>query len=144
MPVFNQDIKKLAKANDDFRREILTNAHSQVVLMCLQPGEDIGEEIHANNDQLLILVKGAGEVHLAGAVSEVKKGALISVPAGTRHNLVNTGKKPIRLYTVYSPPETAPGTVHATKAEAMAAEHAQLPTAQDESSTHRNNQGKPA
>ena len=144
MPVFNEDIKKLAKANNDFRREVLTNAHSQVVLMCLQPGEDIGEEIHADNDQLLMLVKGTGEVRLGGVVSAVRKGALISVPAGTRHNLVNTGEKPIRLYTVYAPPETAPGTVHATKAEAMAAEHAQSPGAQNDTSTHRNNQGKPA
>ena len=144
MPVFNEDIRKLAKANNDFRREVLTNAHSQVVLMCLQPGEDIGEEIHADNDQLLVLVKGAGEVRLGGVVSAVQKGALNSVPAGTRHNLVNTGKKPIRLYTVYAPPETAPGTVHATKAEAMAAEHAQLPAAQSDTPKHRKNQGKPA
>lgn len=144
MPVFNENIRKLAKANNDFRREVLTNAHSQVVLMCLQPGEDIGEEIHADNDQLLVLVKGAGEVRLGGVVSAVQKGALISVPAGTRHNLVNTGKKPIRLYTVYAPPETAPGTVHATKAEAMAAEHAQLPAAQSDTPKHRKNQGKPA
>ena len=144
MPVFNENIRKLAKANNDFRREVLTNAHSQVVLMCLQPGEDIGEEIHADNDQLLVLVKGAGEVRLGGVVSAVQKGALISVPAGTRHNLVNTGKKPIRLYTVYAPPETAPGTVHATKAEAMAAEPAQLPAAQSDTPKHRKNQGKPA
>ena len=142
--MFNEDIRKLAKANNDFRREILTNAHSQVVLMCLQPGEDIGEEIHADNDQLLVLVKGKGEVRLEGVASAVEKGALISVPAGTRHNLVNTGDKPIRLYTVYAPPETAPGTVHATRAEAMAAEHAQSPTVQDDTTTPRKNQGKPA
>jgi mannose-6-phosphate isomerase-like protein (cupin superfamily) len=139
MPVFNDNIKKLAKANNDFRREILTNAHSQVVLLCLQPGEDIGEEIHAGNDQLLVLVKGKGEVRLEGIASAVEKGALISVPAGTRHNLVNTGDEPIHLYTVYSPPETAPGTVHATKAEAMAAEHAQ-----DDATENRTHQGKPA
>ena len=122
MPAFNDDIRKLAKANQDFRREILTNARSQVVLMCLQPGEDIGEEIHAGNDQLLVLVKGKGEAWLDGAASAVGKGSLVSVPAGTRHNLLNTGDKPIHLYTVYAPPETAPGTVHATRAEAMAAE----------------------
>ena len=139
MPVFNDNIKQLAKANQDFRREILTNAHSQVVLMCLQPGEDIGEEIHAANDQLLVLVKGKGEVRLEGVASPVEKGTLISVPAGVRHNLVNTGDKPIRLYTVYAPPETAPGTVHATRAEAMAAEHAQ-----DDATETRNHQGKPA
>ena len=123
MPMFNDDIKKLAKANQDFRREILTNVHSQVVLMCLQPGEDIGEEVHAGNDQLLVLVKGKGEVRLDGSASAVGKGSLVSVPAGTRHNLVNTGARPIHLYTIYAPPETAPGTVHATRAEAMAAEH---------------------
>lgn len=139
MPVFNDNIKQLAKANQDFRREILTNAHSQVVLMCLQPGEDIGEEIHADNDQLLVLVKGKGEVRLEGVASPVEKGTLISVPAGVRHNLVNTGDKPIRLYTVYAPPETAPGTVHATRAEAMAAEHVQ-----DDATETRNHQGKPA
>ena len=66
---------------------------------------------------------------VVGEGREVEKGALISVPAGTRHNLVNTGDKPIRLYTVYAPPETAPGTVHATRAEAMAAEHTQAPVA---------------
>lgn len=125
MPVFNDNIKTLAKANTDFRREILTNAHSQVVLMCLQPGEEIGEEIHAGNDQLLVLVKGEGELRIDGVATAVGKGSLVSVPAGTRHNLVNTGDKPIRLYTVYAPPETAPGTVHATWVEAMAAEHAQ-------------------
>ncbi len=139
MPVFNEDIRKLAKANNDFRREILTNAHSQVVLMCLQPGEDIGEEVHAGNDQLLVLAKGKGEMRLEGVTSAVEKGALISVPAGTRHNLVNTGSKPIHLYTVYAPPETAPGTVHATKAEAMAAEHAA-----DDTTAHRKRKGKPA
>ena len=129
MSVFNDDIKKLAKANQDFRREILTNSHSQVVLMCLQPGEDIGEEIHADNDQLLVLVKGKGEVRLDGVTSAVEKGTLVSIPAGTRHNLVNTGDKPIRLYTVYTSPETAPGTVHATKAAAIAAEHTQASVA---------------
>ena len=124
MPVFKQDIKQLAEANHAFRREILTNAHSQVVLMCLQPGEDIGEETHPGNDQLLVLVQGGGELRLAGVASTVGEGALISVPAGTRHNLLNTGDTPIRLYTVYAPPETAPGTVHETRADAVAAEHA--------------------
>lgn len=123
MSAFNHDIRKLAKANTDFRREILTNARSQVVLMCLQPGEDIGEETHPGNDQLLVLVKGKGEARLDGSSSGVAKGSMISVPAGTRHNLVNTSSKPIHLYTIYAPPENAPGTVHATKAEAMAAEH---------------------
>jgi len=139
MPLFNKDIRKLAKANNDFRREVLTNAHSQVVVMCLQPGEDIGEEAHAGNDQLLVLVKGKGQVQLKGVASAVAKGSLISVPAGTRHNLVNTGDKPMRLYTVYAPPETAPGTVHATKADALAAGHAHA-----KASKHRKLQGESA
>ena len=144
MPVVNDDIRKLAKANSDFRRELATNAHSQVVLMCIQPGEDIGEETHAHNDQLLVLVKGSGEVRLDGVASAVEKGALVSVPAGTRHNLLNTGKKPIRLYTIYAPPETAPGTVHATRAEAMAAGLRKAPAARGHAKKHRNHQGESA
>lgn len=144
MPLFNEDIRKLAKANNDFRRELLTNVHTQVVLMCIAPGEDIGEETHAGNDQLLVLVKGRGEVRLEGVTSSVQKGALISVPAGTRHNLVNTGNKPLRLYTVYAPPESKPGTVHATRAEAMAAGRGRAPATRGQEKKHRKHQGESA
>lgn len=122
MAAFNGEIRKMAKDNDDFRRVIVTNQHSQVVLMCLRAGEDIGEETHAGVDQLLVLVKGEGEVVLDGDRQEVGKGSMVVVPAGTRHNLVNTGGGSLHLYTIYAPPEHADGTVHASRADAMAAE----------------------
>ena len=100
MAVFNQPIKDLAKENDDFRREIATGPYAQVVLMCLQPGEDIGEEVHDDTDQLFLVVKGEGEAVLDGNTQPLEKGALLLVPAGTRHNLRNTGEKRMRLATV--------------------------------------------
>jgi mannose-6-phosphate isomerase-like protein (cupin superfamily) len=105
------DIVQLARGNDAFRREIATGEHSQVVAMTIPPGEEIGEEVHEENDQLLVFIDGRGEA------------VLVLVPAGTRHNFINTGDEPLRLVTVYAPPEHAPGTVHQTKAEADAAEH---------------------
>jgi mannose-6-phosphate isomerase-like protein (cupin superfamily) len=121
MPKFNEDIKKLAKENTDFRREILTNEHSQIVLMSVEPGDDIGEETH-DVDQVLVFVKGKGEAVLDGERRRIKKASLVAVPAGTLHNFINTGNKPLKLFTIYSPPEEAPGTVHRNKAEALVAE----------------------
>ncbi|MES2535153.1 MAG: cupin domain-containing protein [Pseudomonadota bacterium] len=121
MPKFNDNIQKLAKEATDFRREILTNRHSQVVLMCVQPGDDIGEETH-DVDQVLVFVEGRGEAYLDGEKSIIEEGSLVAVPAGTLHNFINTGNGPLKLFTIYSPPEEAPGTVHHTKAEAEAAE----------------------
>lgn len=122
MAVFLGEIKKLAKRNKDFRRELATNAHSQLVLMCLEPDEDIGEEVHEDVDQVFVVVRGKGEAVLDGVRKPLRKGALLIVPAGTRHNLVNVGDQRLRLYTLYAPPQHPPGTVHATRAEAMAAE----------------------
>jgi mannose-6-phosphate isomerase-like protein (cupin superfamily) len=106
----------------DFRREILTNQHSQLVLMSIEPGDEIGEETH-DVDQILAFVTGQGEAVLDGRKSRVEEGSLVAVPAGTRHNFINTGNRPLKLYTIYSPPEESPGTLHRTKAEALAAEH---------------------
>ena len=116
------DIVKLARSNDAFRREIATGEHSQVVAMTIPAGEEIGEEVHEENDQLLVFVDGEGEAVLDGRSSTVGPNDLVLVPAGTRHNFINTGAGPLRLVTVYAPPEQAPGTVHQTKAEADAAE----------------------
>ena len=121
MPAFNKNIAALAQENSFFRQEILTNEHSQVVLMSLQPGEDIGEEVH-DVDQLLFFVSGSAEAVLNGERSAVSANSLVVVPAGTRHNFINTGNGPLKLFTIYSPPEEEPGTVHRTKAEAVAAE----------------------
>ena len=121
MAVFNDNIRKLAKDNTDFRREVFTNKHSQLVLMSIEPGEEIGEETH-KVDQILVFVKGEGEAILNGKKSPVAKGSLVAVPAGTRHNFINTGDKRLKLYTIYSPPEEAPGTLHHSREEALAAE----------------------
>jgi mannose-6-phosphate isomerase-like protein (cupin superfamily) len=121
MPKINEDIASHAKKNTDFRRVILTNKFSQVVLMSVEPGDDIGEETH-EGDQILYFVDGEGDAVLAGKKSKIAAGSLVSVPAGTLHNFINTGSKPLKLYTVYAPPEEPPETVHKTKAEAEAAE----------------------
>jgi mannose-6-phosphate isomerase-like protein (cupin superfamily) len=89
--------------------------------MSLQPGEDIGEEVH-DVDQLLFFISGSAEAVLNGERSAVSGNSLVVVPAGTRHNFINTGNGPLKLFTIYSPPEEEPGTVHRTKAEAVAAE----------------------
>jgi mannose-6-phosphate isomerase-like protein (cupin superfamily) len=119
------DIVKLARSNDAFRREIATGEHSQVVAMTIPVGEEIGEEVHEENDQLLVFVDGEGTAVLDGRTSTVTPNDLVLVPAGTRHNFVNKGDSPLRLVTVYAPPEHPPGTVHQTKAEADAAEAAE-------------------
>jgi mannose-6-phosphate isomerase-like protein (cupin superfamily) len=122
MPQFNKDIFALTRENRFFRREILTNEHSQLVLMSVEPGDEIGEETH-DVDQVLIFVEGSGDAVLNDQHSPVKAHSLVVVPAGTRHNFINTGAMPLKLFTVYAPPEETPGTVHKTKAEALAAEH---------------------
>jgi mannose-6-phosphate isomerase-like protein (cupin superfamily) len=121
MTAFNEDIAGLARQNTDFRREILTNEHSQIVLMSIEPGDEIGEETH-EVDQILAFVAGEGEGTLDGRKNRIEAGSLVVVPAGMRHNFINTGHEPLKLYTIYSPPEEAPGTRHRDKAEAVAAE----------------------
>jgi len=116
------DIIQLARSNDAFRREVATGEHSQVVVMTIPPGEEIGEEVHRENDQLLVFVDGQADAVLDGETTRVTSNDLVLVPAGTVHNFINTGPTPLRLVTVYAPPEHAPRTVHQTKAEADAAE----------------------
>lgn len=124
MPTINKDIAKQAQDNTDFRRVLFTNKHSQVVLMSVEPGDDIGEETH-EVDQILYFVDGEGEAKLGSKTSKIHPGSLASVPAGTLHNFTNTGDTPLKLYTIYAPPEEEPNTVHKTKAEAEAAEEAE-------------------
>src|SRR5262245_31255538 len=119
------DIVQLARGNDAFRREIATGRHSQVVVMTIPVGGEIGEEVHEENDQLLVFVDGEADAVLDGRTSKVTPNDLVLVPAGTRHNFINAGDSPLRLVTVYAPPEHPPGTVHQTKAEADAAEAAE-------------------
>lgn len=116
------DILAAARSNDAFRREVLTGDHEQVVVMTIPAGEEIGEEVHPDTDQVLVFVDGRGQADLDGESSNIGPNDLVFVHAGTRHNFRNTGDQPLRLITIYAPPEHEPGTVHQTKAEADAAE----------------------
>ena len=117
MKGFVEDIEKLTEENNDFRRVLYTAKYLQLVLMALQPGEDIGEEVHDDRDQFFRIETGSGEIVIDGAVSPVRSDMAIVVPAGARHNLRNIGTEPLRLYTLYAPPEHRHGTVHRTKAD---------------------------
>lgn len=109
--------------NTFFRQVLFTALHSQLVLMSLSPGEEIGEEAHADNDQFFRFESGEGKVVIAGVEYAVKDGDAVVVPAGTQHNVINmSGDTPLKLYTIYSPAHHPDGTIHKTKAEAMAAE----------------------
>jgi mannose-6-phosphate isomerase-like protein (cupin superfamily) len=120
MKGYIDDIEDRAEENGDFRRVLYTGKHVQLVLMSLQPGEDIGEETHHDVDQFFRVEKGKGEVLIDGRKTKIESDTAIIVPAGARHNITNTGDKPMKLYTVYGPPNHADGTVHVTKAEAEA------------------------
>jgi mannose-6-phosphate isomerase-like protein (cupin superfamily) len=116
------DIFAAAWSNEAFRREVVTGEHEQVVVMTIPPGGEIGEEVHPETDQVLVFIDGRAEARLDGQASEVGPNDLVLVRAGTRHNFRNTSEGPLRLITIYAPPEHAPGTVHQTKEEADATE----------------------
>lgn len=120
---FIGEIEKQAKSNDYFRQVLYTTELSQLVLMTVPVGGEIGSEVHNGIDQVLTFVEGEGKAVLNNRSTPVGRGTIVVVPAGTQHNFINTGNSPLKLYTVYAPPEHEPGTVHRTKAEADAAEH---------------------
>jgi mannose-6-phosphate isomerase-like protein (cupin superfamily) len=122
MQGFVADIEKLTVENTDFRRVLYTGKYLQLVLMTLQPGEEIGAEVHEDHDQFFRIESGSGEVRIDGKATPVKDDDAVIVPAGARHNVVNIGDKPLMLYTLYGPPEHRDGVVHRTKAEADASE----------------------
>ena len=118
-------IEKITLDNNYFRQVLFTGKHLQLVVMCLQPGEEIGKEVHTNVDQFFRIEKGNAKF-VFGEKEEhlVADGDAVVVPAGTYHNVINVSAvKPLKLYTVYAPPVHPEGTVHKTKAEAEAAEH---------------------
>lgn len=122
MKGYVENIEKLSLENTNFRKVLYTAPNSQLVLMSLQPKEDIGEEVH-ELDQFLRIESGIGKAILDDVEHELEDGSAIVVPAGTKHNIINTSEsEPLKLYTVYSPPEHRDGTVHVTKADAMAQE----------------------
>ena len=118
MKGYVDNIETVTVANEDFRRVLYTGAHLQLVLMTLKPGEEIGEEVHEDRDQFFRIEEGKGEVHIDGKANPVEDDFAVIVPAGARHNVVNTGSAPLRLYTLYGPPEHRDGVVHKDKAQA--------------------------
>jgi mannose-6-phosphate isomerase-like protein (cupin superfamily) len=122
MKGFVEDIEDLTETNTDFRRVLYTGKHLQLVLMSLNPGEEIGEEVHEDHDQFFRVEAGEGEVHIDGERIPIEDDDAVIVPAGARHNVVNTGDEPLKLYTIYGPPDHKDGTVHATKADAEASD----------------------
>jgi len=116
-------VEKQTRKNVDFRRVLYTGKHCQLVLMSLKPSEEIGAETHEDRDQFFRFERGEGKVVIDGVEHRVKDGDAIIVPAGARHNVINTSKRvTLRLYTIYSPPEHKDGVVRHTKGEAMASE----------------------
>jgi mannose-6-phosphate isomerase-like protein (cupin superfamily) len=118
-------IEKATLKNKYFRQVLFTGIHAQLVVMCLQPGEEIGDEVHETVDQFFRIEEGKAKFVLNGKEEHVvRAGDAVVVPAGTWHNVINAyATKPLKLYTIYSPPNHPDGTVHKTKAEAEAAEH---------------------
>jgi mannose-6-phosphate isomerase-like protein (cupin superfamily) len=121
MKGFKSNIEKDTLSNSDFRRVLYTGKNSQLVLMNLRPGEEIGEEVHKTIDQFFRFEKGEGIVYIDGTKRNVTDGDAVVIPAGARHNVINTSKTTeLKLYTIYSPPEHQDGTVRKTKADALA------------------------
>jgi mannose-6-phosphate isomerase-like protein (cupin superfamily) len=117
------NIERDTLANEDFRRVLFTGPNMQLVLMTLLPGEDIGQETHDGHDQFIRVEAGSGIARLNGEESWLEDGSIVVIPAGVEHNIVNTSKgEALRLYTLYSPPEHADGTVHHTRDDATLAE----------------------
>jgi mannose-6-phosphate isomerase-like protein (cupin superfamily) len=118
---FTTDIVKAAKCNENFRTALWTGTRLQVTLMCIPPGSDVGLEVHPHTDQMLFVAEGCGLTMMGGSRDSVTyqqpvyEHSTILVPAGSWHNVVNTGNKPLKLFSVYAPPEHPHGTVHATK-----------------------------
>lgn len=113
------NIEKDSLENDNFRKVLYTDKNSQLVLMSLVAGEEIGEEVH-DVDQFLRVEKGTGKAVLQGVAYDITDGSIILVPAGTQHNIINSGTGPMKLYTLYMPPHHRDGVVHKTKADAEA------------------------
>ena len=119
MKGFVQDIEGIAVANEEFRRVLYTARSCQLVVMALEPGEEIGAEVHTL-DQFFRVEEGSGEAVLDGVQTAIRAGFAVVVPAGMNHNIINTGNVPLKLYTLYAPPNHRDGVVHHTRDEAEA------------------------
>lgn len=122
MEGFIGDIEDLTEENKYFRKVLYTGKKMQLVLMSLKEGEGIGEEVHVGRDQFFRIEKGKGEVVIDGKKTQVEEDFAFIVPAGSKHNVINTGEGLLQLYTLYGPPEHLDGTIHKTKADAEASD----------------------
>lgn len=120
MKGYVENIEEATTSNEDFRRVLYTGKNLQLVLMTLQPGEEIGEEVHEDRDQFFRVEEGRGTVYIDGTPNEVEDDFAVIVPAGARHNVVASGDQPLKLYTIYGPPEHKDRVVHTDKAQADA------------------------
>ena len=121
MKGFSTNLEEATLANGSFRKVLYTGKHSQLVLMCLPPGEDIGMEVHTDNDQFFRFESGTGKCLIDGTEYELSDGVCIVVPAGAEHNIINTSQSEmLRMYTIYSPAHHLDGVERATKADAEA------------------------
>ena len=118
MKGYHDDIERQTVENSDFRRVLYTGQHLQLVVMTLQPGDEIGSEVHEDRDQFFRFEEGSGQVDIDENTYDVVDGSGLIVPSGARHNVRNTGDGPLKLYTLYGPPEHKDGVVQSTKAEA--------------------------
>lgn len=115
---FHINLEKATLENENFRKVLFTGKHSQLVLMTLQPGEEIGLETHHTHDQFIRVEAGEGSAVIGESTYPLSDGVAIVIPSGTQHNVVNVGEMPLKLYTLYAPAEHPDGTIHRTKAEA--------------------------
>ena len=118
MKGYVDDIEQATVANADFRRVLYTGKNLQLVLMTLPPGCDIGEEVHEDRDQFFRIEEGEGTIAIDGVDNRVEDDFAVIVPAGARHNVINSGSQPLKLYTIYAPPEHRDAVVHKDKAQA--------------------------
>lgn len=146
MKGFVEDIEDLTVENAAFRRVLYTGKHLQLVLMTLKAGEEIGAETHLGHDQFFRVEKGKGEVWIDGKRTKINRGDAIVAPAGASHNIVNTGSKSLKLYTLYAPPQHRDGLVHVSKADAAATEErfGGKTTEPPKSTSRRGSNDKPA
>lgn len=120
MKIYSGNIEVETLENENFRKVIWTGEHSQLVLMSIPVGGEIGEEVHPNVDQFFRIEEGEGKAIIEGEEVGLADGSALVVPAGSKHNIMNTGTEPLKLYTIYSPANHIDGRIHATREEAMA------------------------
>jgi mannose-6-phosphate isomerase-like protein (cupin superfamily) len=123
MKHYADNIEEKTLENNDFRRVVFTGKNSQLVLMTIQPGDEIGQEVHDEHDQFFRIEAGTAKFIVDNETFIGEDGFAVVVPAGVQHNVINSGVDELKLYTIYSPPEHADGTVHKTKLDALNSGH---------------------